>query len=295
MSTISPDAAATPRALGARSGRREGNRAALFRCAAALLALALGAALFGLVLDHVYAGPDSTAAMFRGFDLVTTLVAAPTLAVASLRLHTDSRAPVLVVTSLAAYFAYIYAYYLFGTGFNDLFLLHIAVFAAAMVTLVLGLRSLDPSASPPILLARPRARLVAVVLGLLTLALAGMWVWAVVDNAMHGTVPAGSELVETDVVVRLGIALDLAVLVPFYGAAAMLLWRGQPWGLLLGTMALVSGLLHQLGYLVAMPMQVAADVPGAVRTDPAEPLIVGVYLLAGILLVRSRKGVATTR
>jgi hypothetical protein len=121
-----------------------------------------------------------------------------------------------------------------------------------------------------------------------------MWIWAGIDNAVSGAVPAGSALVETGTVVRLGIALDLALLVPLYATAVVLLWRADEWGFLLGMVALVSGLLQQIGYLVAMPMQVAANVPGAVRTDPAEPVIVVVYLLGLTLLARARKSPAPT-
>jgi len=86
-------------------------------------------------------------------------------------------------------------------------------------------------------------------------------------------------------VVHLGIALDLALLVPLYGVAAVLLWRRLPWGYVLATLALLPGILHQLTYLVAMPFQVAADVPGAVSTDPVEPVIVLLYLAAAALLL----------
>ncbi|HEX2894957.1 MAG TPA: hypothetical protein VHO29_13245 [Marmoricola sp.] len=261
----------------------------LFISAAVLLGLAFAAALAGLLVEDVYTGPESTAAMFRGWDLVTVLVVAPALAVGVLSLHRPSRTPTLAVTSLAAYLAYSYAYYLFGTGFNDLFLVHIAVFVAASVTIALGLRALPVTGAPPLRLARPRARLAALLLGALTVGLTGMWVVAGIDNAVSGAVPAGSRLVETETVVRLGIVMDLAVLAPFYATAALLLWRGTVWGFLLSTVAVSSGLLLQLGYVVAMPVQVAADVPGAVRGDPAEPVIVLVYLFAALLLARARR------
>lgn len=260
----------------------------LFLAASALLGLSLAAASAGLLVDGVYTGVGSTAAMLRGYDLVTVLVVSPALAVATLTLHRASRVPTLTVTILAAYLVYLYAYYLFGTGFNDLFLAHIATFVAAGTTLALGLRAIPATGAPPLLVARPRARLVATLLGLLTVALAGMWIWVSVRNAMTGEVPVGSALVETETVVRLGIVLDLAVLVPFYATAVVLLWRGTAWGFVLAAVALWSGLLHQVAYLVAMPMQVAADVPGAVRTDPAEPVIVLVYVIGLVLLARAR-------
>lgn len=263
---------------------------ALFPFATALLGLSFAAAFAGLLVEDVYTGAESTRTMFRAYDLVTVAVVAPALAVALATLHRPSRVPVLAVTSLAAYLLYTYAYYLFGTGYNDLFLAHIAVFGTALLTVVLGFRTVAGIRTPPLQLARPRARIVAGLLGVLTAALAGMWVWVGVDNALNDTVPEGSQLVETESVVRLGIALDLGVLVPFYAVAIVLLWRGAAWGFLLAAVALFSGLLHQVSYLVAMPVQVAADVPGAVGSDPVEPVIVLVYLIGAVLLARARTG-----
>lgn len=71
------------------------------------------------------------------------------------------------------------------------------------------------------------------------------------------------------------------MLVPLYVTAAVLLWRRAPWGYLLAALALVSGTLQQISYLVAMPFQAAADIPGAVAFDPLEPVIALLYVLAG--------------
>ena len=90
---------------------------------------------------------------------------------------------------------------------------------------------------------------------------------------------------EPDLVVHLGIALDLAVLVPAYALAAVWLWRGIPVGYVLAAVVLVSGTLHQLSYMVALPFQAAAGLPGAVAFDPVEPLIALLYLLASALLL----------
>jgi len=113
----------------------------------------------------------------------------------------------------------------------------------------------------------------------------------VLQNAATGDVPDGSRLVETTTVVHLGMALDLTLLVPLYGAAAILLWRRAAWGYVLGAIALFAGVLHQVSYVVSMPFQVAADVPGAVTFDPGEPVIVLLYLV-GCLLWWGRPGTA---
>jgi hypothetical protein len=256
-------------------------------------ALALAASLAGLLIDGVYNGAASTAEMFRGYDLVTAVAIVPGLAVASHLARRGSIVAQLVITSLLAYLVYTYAYYLFGTGFNDLFLLHVAVFGAGLVALVLCITSLDSAAVAHRFGARTRVRAIAGILGALAVALGGMWIYFAVDNAVTGDVPAGSQLVETDTIVRLGMALDLTLLVPLYAVTAVLLWRRASSGYALAAVALVGGILHQVSYIVAMPFQVAADIPGAVSYDPVEPIIVLLYLVATALLFLGARRIAT--
>lgn len=251
--------------------------------------LALSAALAGLLVEGVYAGPDSTAAMFRGFDLVTAVVVLPALAAAAWQARASLVAD-LMATSLVASLVYTYAYYLFGTGFNDLFLLHVAAFSAGLGTLVLRLVTTDLHAVGRRFGERTRVRLVAAILASLSVALGGMWAYFAVENAITGHVPSGSMLVETATVVRLGMALDLAVLVPLYAVAALLLWRRLPWGYVTAAVALFSGIAHQVAYMVALPFQVSAGVPGAVSYDAAEPVIVALYVAGSVLLLLGARG-----
>ena len=147
-------------------------RATSWTVVAALAALA--ASVLGLLLDGVYGGEASTAAMLRAYDLVTAVLVAPGLLVSTwLSRNRPGRAQ-LVVVGLVAYLVYTYAYYLFGTGFNDLFLLHAAAMSAAAMALVLQLTSLDVGAFAGEALTRRRARGAAVVLGVLAVALGGM-------------------------------------------------------------------------------------------------------------------------
>lgn len=261
-----------------------GPRARWFTVAAAVLALVASAA--GLLLDDVYTGAPSTAETFRAYDLVTVVLVVPAFVVAGWAARRGSGHARLVVLSLLVYLVYSYGYYLFGTGFNDLFLLHAVVLATSLTALVLHLTTLDLAAFNGRVQAGSGMKGAAVVLGLLAAALGGMWVYFALDNALTGDVPAGSQLVETDTIVHLGIALDLTLLVPLYTAAAILLWRRTTWGLVLGVVAVVAGLLHQVSYIVAMPFQVAADIAGAVSYDPGEPVVVLAYLLAAVLLLR---------
>jgi hypothetical protein len=255
-----------------------------------LVTFALAAALAGLAIDGIYTGAVSTAEMFRGYDVVTVAVVVPGLAFAASPARRGSIPAQLLAVSLIAYLVYTYAYYVFGTGFNDLFLLHAAVFASGVFALILTVAAIDLAAVKGRFGTRTQVPVIAGILGLLAVALGGMWIYLVVDNAVTGDVPAGSQLIETDTIVHLGIALDLTLLVPLYAVAAVLLWRRAGLGYLLATVALLAGLLHQVSYLVALPMQAAADVPGAVAYDPGEPVIVALYLIAAALLLHGLLG-----
>ncbi|GAA4715248.1 hypothetical protein GCM10025782_09720 [Pedococcus ginsenosidimutans] len=251
--------------------------------AAAGLAL-VGAAL-GLVLEGVYTGPRSTAEILRGDDLVTALVVVPALVVATGRARRGSTPAHAVVAGLLADLVYTYAFYVFGTGFNDLFLLHVATFSTSLAALLLVVVGLDVDALRERLRPWRHARAVAVALGVLAVSLGGMWVAGAVANAVDGTVPVGSRLVEEPSVIHLALVLDLGVQVPLYAAASVLVWRHTGWGCVLAVVALVSGVPEQLSYLVGMPMQVAAGVPGAVSSDALEPVILAFYVVGLVLLV----------
>jgi hypothetical protein len=236
-------------------------------------------------VDGVYSGDVATAAMLRGFDLVTLVVALPVLVLGLPAARRGSLIGVAVTASLLAYTAYTYAYYVFGTGFNDLFLLHVAVLAVASAGLLVVLVGVDVDRFRRAGSGRVPSRTAGALLGLLTVSLGGLWTYHAIANAVTGEVPAGSSLVETDLVVHLGMALDLAVLVPLYGVAAVLVWRSTGWGYLLAAIAAVAGVLHQVSYAVALPVQVAADVPGSVTFDPAEPAIIAVYVTLLVLVL----------
>ncbi|MDN5797053.1 MAG: hypothetical protein L0H79_15025 [Intrasporangium sp.] len=251
--------------------------------------LALAASVAGLAIDGVYTGARSTAEILRGYDLVTAVVVVPALGVAALQAWRGSLLGQLVTAGLLADLVYGYAFYVFGTGFNDLFLLHVAVFSASLTALVLTIAGLDVAAVAERFRGVRHVWPAAVALGLLAVSLGGMWVWAAVANAVTGTVPVGSSLVETTEVLHLGMVLDLAVQVPLYAAAAVLVWRRTGWGYVLAFVALVSGIPEQLSYLVAMPFQVMAGVPDAVALEPLEPVIVALYALGLIVLLSGRR------
>src|SRR5215207_11212015 len=99
--------------------------------------LALLASLAGLLADGVYGEAESTAEMLRGYDLVTLVLIVPALVLSQLSARRGSDRAQLIWVGMLAYLGYSYAYYLLGTAFNDLFLLHAALFSSSVFALVL--------------------------------------------------------------------------------------------------------------------------------------------------------------
>ncbi|MGZ8578601.1 MAG: hypothetical protein ACXWWX_03605, partial [Actinomycetota bacterium] len=101
----------------------------------AVAALMIAASVAGLVIDGVYREDDWAREALRGGDLVTLMLAAPILIVAlTLSIRGSHRAePVWI--GMLIYAVYNYAFYAFGTTFNDLLLLHIALLSMSVFAL----------------------------------------------------------------------------------------------------------------------------------------------------------------
>lgn len=267
----------TPQSSGARlqrvppARRADGRPGKHLTWVAAVAALA--ASGVGVVTDGAYRADPATESMLRGFDLTTLVVVVPSLVLVQGKGGRLS----LVRPGLLAYLIYSYLFAAVTGGFGAAFLLDVAVACSATFALVRVLTALRPD--PVDQTGRVGRRVSAALLGLLAVSLGGMWLSASVQAAVNDDTPAGSALVETDLAVRLGMTLDLWLLVPLYALAAALLWHGHRWGFPLGLLAAVSGLVHQLSYLTAMVYQVRADVPGAQAFGAVEPAIIACYLL----------------
>ena len=239
------------------------------------------AALLGLSVPDLYGDPPAIASLMRGYDLVTLAGAVPLLLLGLVGPVRRSSRGALLRVGGSVYALYTYALAAVVLGFTPVFLLHVVILAAALAAVPANL--LGPGVRPRLAPWFPR-RSVAVVLALLALGLGGMWATEAVRAAGGAYEPVGSALVETGVLVQAGMVLDLALLVPAYVLAAVLLWRRSVWAPVTAAAVLVSGALHQVSYMVALAFQQSADVPGA-TWDTVEPVIAAVFLAATVALL----------
>lgn len=251
---------------------------------ALIATLIVPASLAGLAVEGLYEDEPPLVAVFRAYDLVSLVVVAPVLLLTLA--GGRRRAPRMELLRLGAlaYTTYTYALYVFGSTFNDIFLLHVALFSLSVFALVLAGADLDTENVAARFSHRTPALAVAVVLGFLAVGLAGVWIFNSLRFALTGERPEESLLVSSVASIHLAYALDLALLVPSYALGAVLLWRRRPWGYVLSTVMLASGFVSQLSYMAALVFQSRAGIPGATAFDPAEPLIAAAFAITASLL-----------
>jgi hypothetical protein len=239
------------------------------------------AALASVAVRDLY--PDETAwarEAFRGGDLVTLVVAVPTLIAALVFMRRGSVRAQTVWIGALFYIFYIYAYAVFGATFNDAFLLHIGAFSLSLFALACALPALDLDAIAASFAANRWAKAIGVFLVIVGIGQGGLWLFIVGRNAVTGAVLPDLPLVGQHLV----FALDLSLLVPMLIVSGVLLARRRPSGYLLGTAMAVMGAITQLNLNLAAVYQANADVPG-VRALPAEGIFLTVTFVAATLLL----------
>src|ERR1044072_3251403 len=129
------------------------------------------------------------------------------------------------------YAAYSYPYAVFGTTFNDAFLVHICAFSAAVFALACAMPALDYPKIAEAFQAAKATSVVGIFLVIVGIGQGLLWLFILVRNAITGDVlhdipVSGQHLV---------FALDLAMLVPSLIVGGALLARRRPFGVLFGT------------------------------------------------------------
>jgi hypothetical protein len=210
-------------------------------------------------------------------DWVSLLVIAPLMAFFGWRSMRGSAASYLVWLGFVTFTVYNYAIYAFAIHFGPLFLLWVAVFGAAIFTLVGGAFSLDAYAVANALDYR-KARLTAGFLLFTALLFGVLWLSDIVPALLDGGAPAGA----TDVNLPTNPVhvLDLAVFLPAVTVVGGALWQRRPLGY-----AAAPALLVFLA-LTGLPILATVAVAAVRGTDPAWQLLapIGVITLAASLL-----------
>jgi len=236
----------------------------------------------GVIVTDLYPEAPWAIAALRGNDLVTLVLVAPLLGVGVARGRRSDRWALVWLSGLL-YGVYNFAYYAFGTAFNDLFLLHIATLALSIAGLIGLVASLDAPAIASGFEAVPGRRLIAGFMVFVGTALMTAWGGFSLRFALTGQLP---DDVMPPSAVHLVYALDLSLLAPSFLVGGVLLWRRAPWGYVLG----VAVNLFGAAYLVVLELVGGFEANAGIADKSwlSPPAIGGAILcsLAAVVLLR---------
>jgi hypothetical protein len=249
------------------------------------MALIFVQALLGLLLPDQYRDAEWIRVTWYGNDWITMLGAVPLLWIGRRTAVRGSARGLLLSLGMVAYGVYNYAFYLFGAALNVFFLLYVVIFVVSIVTFVLVLSKLDIGAiancfhrATPVRAAG--GYLIFVAIGL-TIVWVGMW---------GAYAFAGRPTPIEPEAFRIVAALDLSLMVPALTVGGVLLWRRQPWGYLIATIAAIQGALYLLVLSVNSAIAISRGLDAAPGELPFWGPLALLTTLAAIVLLRSASG-----
>lgn len=232
----------------------------------------------GIFSKDLYQDSEFIKTAWFGNDIITLSIAIPLLLVALAFARKGSQRAQLVWMGLLGYMVYNYAFYLFGAVFNAFFLLYILLFSMSVYALAIGLFNLDVAGISQRFSSKTPVKALGIYLLLVSLPLGIFELSQCMRSIISGETPQIPSLI---------FALDLSVVVPTTALAAILLWRHQAWGYILGAMMLIKAFTY--GMVLSFSTALLAGFRLSGTWDPLMPFYVFVALggLAGSYVLLS--------
>lgn len=240
--------------------------------------LAIVASLGGLLIGNLYQDNDFVKSAWFTNDVITLIVAVPLL-IASLWFgRKGSLRWQLVLMGMLGYMAYNYAFYLFGAAFNIFFLFYVALFSLSVTSLILGLSNLDMNLISQRFSPKSPVKGVGIYILIIGIMLFFVEMSMISNYLLTGVLPETIKLTghPTSVV----FAMDLSIVVPLSLISAVLLWKRQAWGYVIGVIMLLKGFTY--GLVLSIGTALLAYSPAYGKWDPLMPFYV-VLVIGGLI------------
>lgn len=215
----------------------------------------------------------------QGTDVVVLILGVPVLVLSTLLYHRGSIRGGLLLTSVLAFFLYVYSNVVLGTAYNNLFLVYVALFSASLFALALTVRSIDLEILTPRFSPHLPRRVPAIFMFTAGVVTAIIWLLDMLGTLIQGQPPKHLDSYTTMVT----YALDLAIITPACILTGFLLLRRSPAGYLMA--------FALLGIIVLLVPSIIAQTLGqlivGVSLTPGEIVgpVVG-FVILGLIAVR---------
>jgi hypothetical protein len=177
----------------------------------------------------------SSVAQMQANDLVTLVVGLPLLAVSFWLAWRGSLRGRRLLTGTLGFSLYTYMSMCFGTAYNVLFLVYVALFSLSLYAFILSMMSFDLNTLPAHFSAKLPRGWMAGLLFFAAAFLALAWLGRIAATFTPGAVPALENV--TSMFIQ---AMDLGLIVPLCVLAGILLLRRSAWGYLLASVGMLK-------------------------------------------------------
>jgi hypothetical protein len=187
----------------------------------------------------------SSVAQMQANDLVMLVLGLPLLLISFWLMLRGSLRGRLLLTGTLGFILYTYITMSFGTAYNDLFLVYVALFSLSLFAFILSMMSFDLKTLPSHFSEKLPRKWIAGLLFFAAAFLALAWLGRIAPTVLQDQPPMLENV--TSMFIQ---AMDLGLIVPLCVLAGVLLLRKEPWGYLLASVSLLKFLT--MGIAVAL-------------------------------------------
>lgn len=223
---------------------------------AVLLAIAT---VSGVFISGLYRDTPNLVAQAIGQDVVTLVVALPTLVISAFLTSRGSQRARLVWLGGSIYTVYTYVGYAFDVRFNPLFLVYVALLGCSTYALIGGLITTDWEGFRKGFTERTPNKAVSIYLGMIASLFYLLWLSEAVPASLSGNPP--QSLIDAGTPTNFVQVIDMAWLLPAIAITAISLWRKRSLGYALAGALLTHFTLLTLAILSMVAFMVRAGQP----------------------------------
>ncbi|HYJ50812.1 MAG TPA: hypothetical protein VEX12_12940 [Microbacterium sp.] len=253
-----------------------------YRLGIALGVVALAASATSFFIPDVLGGPAVAQGNLRGTALVIMALAVPVLFTSMYFASRNSARALVVWLGAVAYIIYQAVLFLFGSPFNSLFLIYVAMLSLGFWSAVVLMRQIDLLAFSARFDGRLPARGIAIYAVVLAALNAVVWLRTIVPAMLSDSPSAfleGAGVTTNPVYVQ-----DLALWLPLIVMGSWWLWKGRALGQLVVGAMLVLLLLESVGVATDQWFGVLADPDTPFASLAAVPLFLALAFVGAVPL-----------
>lgn len=176
-----------------------------------------------------------SAAQMQANDLVMLILGLPLLAVSFWLSRRGSLRGRLLLTGTLGFILYTYITMCFGTAYNKLFLVYVALFSLSLFAFIMSMMSFNLETLPAQFSEKLPRRGIAALLFFAAVFLTLAWLGRIAPTILEDQIPALENTTSMFIQV-----MDLGVIVPLCVLSGVLLLRRSAWGYLLSSVALLK-------------------------------------------------------